>query len=317
MIDTGTNSFSDLDFSVITTGTFDGLHLGHRKVLAETVRIARKNNGIPVVLTFWPHPRTVLGKGEISLINTLEEKKEIFRSMGIEHVYVQEFTKEFSQMTSDDYVKSILVDTLKVKVLVIGYDHQFGKERSGKFETLGDLATLFGFRVERVEAFDIDGLNISSTKIRNALLEGKVSNAATMLGYSYFFSGKVVEGNKIGRMLGFPTANIELNDDAKLLPKDGIYAVHVKFSGKFYKGMLSIGYRPTFPDQPVKRTIEVNIFEFDQEIYGQNLTAYFAERLRDEVKFEDKEALILQMKNDKTESLQLLNDYPLFAEKLV
>ena len=317
MTEITTNEFSEIRYPVITTGTFDGIHLGHLKVLSETIRLAKLYNGTPVVLTFWPHPRHVLGKGDFSLLNTLDEKKELFSQMGIEHVYFQPFTKEFSQLSSQDYVKNILVDKLGVKVLVIGYDHQFGKERSGKFETLGELAVKWGFSVERVEAFDLLGLNVSSTKIRNAIEEGKIVEANKMLGYDYFISGKVVKGNKIGRKLGYPTANIQLNDPLKIIPCDGIYAVYVKLAGELYKGMMSIGFRPTFPEQPRIRTIEVNIFDFNEEIYDQKISVFFCERLREEIKFSNIQDLVCQMEKDKIKSLEVLNNPPAFPRKLM
>ena len=302
---------------VITTGTFDGLHLGHRKVLSETIRIAKKYNGNPVVLTFWPHPRHVLGKGDFSLLNTLEERKELFKKMGIKHIYVQLFNKEFSSLSSADYVKEILVDKLRVKVLVVGYDHQFGKERSGKFDTLGLLATQFDFKLEQVQVLDMEGMNISSTKIRHALEIGNLSFANQMLGYDYFINGKVIDGHKKGRELGYPTANLELSDSLKMIPKDGIYAVNVCVKEKFYKGMLSIGFRPTFPDQPHIRTVEVNIFDFNEEIYNQNITVYLIERLRDEVKFSNIDELKNQMAMDKINSLKILKSSPQFSERLM
>ncbi len=307
----------DIKYPVITTGTFDGLHLGHQKVLSETIRIAKKYNGTPAVLTFWPHPRHVLGKGEFSILNTFDEKKRLFTDLGIEHVYYQPFTLDFAQLTSDEYVQKILVDKLNIKVLVVGYDHQFGKERTGKFETLGDLAKIFNFKLERVEAFDINGLNVSSTKIRNALQNGNVDDANNMLGYDYFISGKVVEGNKIGRKLGFPTANIELSDPLKMLPADGIYAVYSKISGVIYRGMLSIGFRPTFSDQPRIRTTEVNLFDFDRDIYNENISVYFIKKLRNEIKFANQEELKMQMANDKVSSRNILKDQPRFLSRLM
>lgn len=317
MIDTQIDSFSNIPRPIVTTGTFDGLHLGHQKVLSETVRLARLHAGNPVILTFWPHPRYVLSKGEFLLLNSLEEKKELFHRMGFEHVYFHPFTKEFSQLSSEDYIKTVLINKLHVNVLVIGYDHQFGKERSGKFETIGDLAKENGFSVERVEAFDMEGLNVSSTKIRNALSEGNVHMANQMLGYDYFITGKVVEGNKIGRTLGFPTANIKLSDPNKMLPGDGIYAVYVRVLEKMYKGMMSIGYRPTFPDQPHLRTVEVNIFDFEKEIYNSAISVYFHDRLRDEYKFSNTKDLIEQMGKDRIDSLRLLKDGPKFLQRLM
>ncbi|MBI5541194.1 MAG: bifunctional riboflavin kinase/FAD synthetase [Bacteroidia bacterium] len=304
------NISTNLTYPVITTGTFDGLHLGHQKVLAETIRIANKYNGTPSVLTFWPHPRHVLGKGEFSLLNTFEEKKQLFNNLGIEHVFYQPFTLDFAKLSSEEYVEKILVKKLKVKVLVVGYDHQFGKERTGKFETLGELAEKFNFKLERVAALDMDGLNVSSTKIRTALEVGNVNQANKMLGYDYFISGTVVEGFKVGREIGFPTANIKLTDDKKLLPTDGVYAVYAKVEEKFYQGMLSIGYRPTFENQPHVRSVEVNLFNFSKEIYNMPIAIYFIERLRDEVKYKSIDELISQLHIDKENSINLLKSTP-------
>lgn len=299
-----------LIYPVITTGTFDGLHLGHQKVLAETIRIANKHNGTPVVLTFWPHPRHVLGKGDFNLLNTFEEKKQLFSDLGIKHVYYQPFTLDFAKLSSEEYVEKILVEKLNVKVLVVGYDHQFGKERTGKFETLGELAEKFNFKLERVGALDMEGLNVSSTKIRNALELGNVCQANKMLGYDYFISGTVVEGFKLGRELGFPTANIKLTDNKKLLPTDGVYAVYGKVEDKIYPGMLSIGFRPTFENQPHIRSVEVNFFNFSKEIYNEPITIYFIERLREEVKYKSVDELIAQLHVDRENAMNLLKSTP-------
>jgi riboflavin kinase / FMN adenylyltransferase len=313
------NDSDKLNFKnpVITTGTFDGLHAGHQKVIAKTIEIANKTKGTPVIITFWPHPRFILGKGEFSLLNTFEEKNRLFKEMGIEHVYYQKFTPDFAQLSSEEYVKQILVDKFGVRTLVVGYDHQFGKKRTGKFETLGDLARKFNFELEKVDALNLNGLSVSSTKIRAFLEDGKISEANQMLGYDYFICGKVVEGYKMGRKLGFPTANISLSDSMKLLPQDGVYAVFACVENKMYKGMLSIGYRPTFTEQPSKKSIEVNLFDFSGDIYNSSVCLYFIRKLRDENKYATLEELKNQLQTDKENAQKLLNGNPKFPDKLM
>ena len=306
-----------LKHPVVTTGTFDGLHIGHQEVISQTVSISKKKNGTPVVFTFWPHPRHVLGKGDFSLLNTFEEKRSLFRRLGVEYVYYQPFTKEFSNLSSEEYVKNILVDKIGVKTLVVGYDHQFGKERAGKFDTLGELAEKNNFEVFKVEALDLNGLSVSSTKIRNALEIGNVVQANKMLGYDYFISGTVVEGFKMGREIGFPTANIQLTDDLKLLPSDGVYAVYSEIDGEFFSGMLNIGYRPTIENQPKIKSIEINLFNFSRDIYNMPMKVYFIERLRNEIKFNGLDGLIAQLNIDKENSQKLLLSLPNLLQSLV
>lgn len=302
---------------VVTIGTFDGLHRGHQLVISQTIEIAKKKNGIPVVFTFWPHPRFVLGKGNFSLLNSLEEKKLLFKRLGIKYVYFQPFTKEFANLTSQEYVKNILSDKIGVKTLVVGYDHQFGKEREGKFDTLFELSKLYNFELYKVNALDISSITVSSTKIRMALEEGNITNANKLLGYDYFISGIVVDGFKIGKKIGFPTANLTLDDELKLVPKDGVYAVYIEIKNKFYKGMLYIGYRPTIENQPHIKTIEVNIFDFSHEIYNTPVKVYFAERLRDDIKFKDINELIINLKIDEENSRKVLKEMPEFPMSLI
>jgi riboflavin kinase / FMN adenylyltransferase len=302
---------------VITTGTFDGLHAGHQKVIAKTIEIANKTEGTPVIITFWPHPRFVLGKGDFSLLNTFEEKKRLFEEMGIEHVYYQKFTTDFAQLSSEEYVKQILVDKIGVKTLVVGYDHQFGKKRTGKFETLGDMAKKFNFQLEKVDVLNMNGLSVSSTKIRTYLENGRISEANQMLGYDYSVCGKVVEGYKKGREMGFPTANISLSDKHKMIPQDGVYAVYASVEKKFYKGMLSIGYRPTITEQPHNKSIEVNLFDFSGDIYNSFISVYFIQKLRNENKYANIEELKNQLMIDKKNAQILLNGKAKFPKRLM
>jgi riboflavin kinase / FMN adenylyltransferase len=302
---------------VITTGTFDGVHLGHQKVILHTINIAKKKNGTPVILTFWPHPKLVLGKGDFNLLNTFEEKKQIFKDLGVEHVYFQKFTPEFAQLSSEEYVKTILVEKFGVHTLVVGYDHQFGKERTGKFETLGDLALKYGFSLEKVDALNVNTLSVSSTKIRHLIENGNVCESNEMLGYNYYIEGTVIEGHKIGRKLGFPTANIKLSDAKKMIPGNGVYAVYAKVNEKIYKGALSIGYRPTFPDQLHEKSIEVNLFDFSDTIYNAAISVYFIKKLREEIKFNKVDDLISQLNLDKENAKTVLNGEPKFPRKLM
>ena len=306
-----------LKHPVITTGTFDGLHLGHQKVIAKTISIAKQKNGTPVIFTFWPHPRHVLGKGSFNLLNTLEEKRLLMSRLGVEYVYCQTFTKDFANLSSEEYIKNILVDKIGVKTLVVGYDHQFGKERTGKFDTLGEFAKQFGFELHKVEALDFNGLNVSSTKIRNALEIGDINQANKMLGYDYFISGTVVEGLKIGRTIGFPTANIKLNDDLKLLPSNGVYAAYAELDGIIYSGMLNIGFRPTIDNKSQIKTIEINLFNFSKDIYNMPIRIYFIKKLRDEIKFNGLEELTNQLKHDKEDSQKLLLSIPKMPDSLI
>lgn len=303
----GIEDFNKLDYAVVTSGTFDGVHIGHQKILERLKEVARKNNGETVLLTYWPHPRLVLypEQTDVQLLNTFEEKAELLREQGIDHLLRIPFTKEFSNTSSEDFIKKLLVEKIGTKKLVIGYDHRFGKNREGSFEHLKANASIYGFNVEEISRQDVDDVAVSSTKIRNGLTEGDVSSAAHLLGRPYRILGRVVRGEKIGRMIGFPTANIEIEFKHKLIPADGAYAVFVDYEGSTYKGMLNIGYRPTV--NGLSRSIEVHIIDFDKEIYGETLSIQFIERIRPEVKFEDIEALKNQLQADKSLVIDILN----------
>ncbi|MBL3658485.1 bifunctional riboflavin kinase/FAD synthetase [Fulvivirga sediminis] len=302
----GIDDFKKLDFAVVTSGTFDGVHIGHQKILERLNEIAKKCNGETVLITFWPHPRLVLypDDSNLKLLNTFEEKAELLKNQGIDHLIRIPFTKEFSNLTSEEFIRQILVDTIGTKKLVIGYDHRFGKNREGGFEYLKAHSAEYGFEVEEISRQDIDNVGVSSTKIRKALLEGDATTATELLGRPYSINGRVVKGEKLGRIIGFPTANIELDFRHKLIPADGSYAVKVMCNHNFYNGMLNIGYRPTVSG--TRRTIEVNIFDFNQDIYGENVLINFIGRIRDEIKFEDIEALKAQLKEDKLTAQKIL-----------
>lgn len=291
---------------IVTTGTFDGVHLGHQKIINRLQEIAKIENGETVLLTFYPHPRMVLfpDDNELKLLNTQKEKIRLLEQYGIQHLIIYPFTKDFSRLTSVEFVRNILVNSIGTKKLVIGYNHHFGRNREGSFEHLKEYSSLYGFEVEEIHAKDIDSIEISSTKIRNALQQGDVSTAHSYLGHFYEINGTVIEGNKLGRTIGYPTANIQINDKYKLIPGDGIYAVKVKHNGKEYGGMLSIGNNPTIKDKG--RSIEVNIFNFDKEIYSEEISIYFVKRLRNEIKFDGLEGLTAQLALDKINSLEAL-----------
>lgn len=281
----------------LSLGMFDGVHLGHQYILNELKKKGKENDFETAILTFWPHPRFVFNPNEdLKLLNTIEEKSELIEKIGIDNLFLKEFDEDFRNLTGEEFVKQILIEKLNVKYLVVGYDHSFGKNKSGNFELLQKLSKELNFEVEQMEAINIHNKTISSTKVRNALLEGNITEANEMLGYHYPLSGKVVHGKKIGRTIGFPTANIEF-ETIKLLPKKGAYIVEVFIDEKFYKGMLSIGTNPTVNGE--KLTVEVYILDFDKDIYDTEITVKFRDFLHDEIKFEGLEKLIERLEEDK------------------
>lgn len=302
------DDFAPIKNAVVTSGTFDGVHLGHQKILNRLKEIAGKHAGETVVITFWPHPRLILKPEEDSLrlLNTFEEKADLLKHQGIQHLLRIPFTKEFSQISSQAFIKNILVDTIGTKKLVIGYDHRFGNNREGSFEQLKLNGPTYGFDVEEIKRQDVDHIAVSSSKIRYALESGDIETAIHFLGRPYSMTGQVVKGDKLGRVLGYPTANIDLDSRLKLIPSDGIYAVTVKYESTIYKGMLYIGNRPTV--NGTKRVIEVNLFDFNKEIYGESLTIYFHSLIRLDSKFQDLEALKKQLHDDKEKALNLLKN---------
>jgi riboflavin kinase/FMN adenylyltransferase len=284
---------------IVTIGTFDGVHLGHKKILQRLNQIRENEGGKSIVFTFDPHPRKVLfpNQNDLQLITDLSEKIELLKNLDIDYAIVYPFTKEFAQIEPDKFIKEVLVDKLKVKTLVIGYDHKFGKDRRGNIDTFKKAAPQYGFTVEEIAAQDIDSINISSTKIRKALFDGDVKAAAQFLGYTYFLNGTVVHGKKLGRTIGVPTANIKVNDGDKLIPKMGVYFVGVEVEGFEGYGMMNIGTNPTMEnDKHLK--LEVNMFNFDKDIYGKNIKVEFIQRLRDEKKFNSLDELVEEIKND-------------------
>lgn len=290
--------------AVVTSGMFDGVHLGHRKIIARLNQVSADCQGESTVITFWPHPRMVVSDDsrDLKLLTTLSEKTALFEQLGVAHLLILPFTRTFSELSSDEFIRSVLVKAVGTRKLVIGYDHRFGRNREGSFEFLRAHSAAYGFEVEEIASEDIDHMAISSSRIRKALLSGDVQEASHLLGYDYAVSGTVVKGDQIGRTIGFPTANLLVEEAYKLIPQDGIYAIKATHAGTTYNGMLSIGWRPTVNGK--HRTIEANLFDFDREIYGESLTIHFCKYLRAEEKFRDLEELTRYIQQDKENTLR-------------
>ena len=297
--------------SVITIGTFDGVHYGHQQILELMKSAAKQVNGETVIITFHPHPRKIIGtnKAPIFLLNTLEEKINLLEKYGIDHLVIIPFTEKFAQQTAEDYISDFLVNTFHPHTIIIGHDHRFGKDRTGDFQLLEDKAQEWGYQVKEIPGYMLNNITISSTKIREALLKGDIENAHDLLSYDYYFTGKVVKGNQLGRTIGYPTANIEMIDENKLIPCNGVYSVLVtneKLKINQQGGMMNIGYRPTVEGNT--RTIEVNLFDFDQSLYDETLTITLKKYLRSEVKFSGLDELKKQLEKDKQAALDSLKD---------
>lgn len=294
--------------AVLTIGTYDGVHVAHQRIIKRINQLAAEIEGESVLITFDPHPRTVVNDNyEIRLLSPLEEKIDLLRHYGIQNLVVVPFTRAFSQQSPQDYIRQFLVANFQPKKVVIGYNHQFGQNRSGNIELLRAVATEYDFEVEELTQQQIEDIAVSSTKIRAALTEGKIETATTLLGHPYFIRGIVVKGRQLGKKIGFPTANMLINDVHKLIPKDGVYAVWVRVREQIYKGMLNIGYRPTFDGK--NQTIEVNIFDFEEDIYGEAIQLDFVGQIRQEVKFVDINALVEQLNKDKKTALQMIQSH--------
>lgn len=291
---------------VTTIGTFDGVHIGHQKILKQVVQLAEEKGYVPVVLTLFPHPRMVLQNDDsIKLLNTIEERIELLKAIGIKEVIVKKFTKEFANLSAKDYVKQILVDELNTKQIVIGYDHHFGKNRSANINDLKQFATRYDFKVEEISAQDIEDVTVSSTKIRTALNEGEVDLANSYLGYNFFITGTVVKGKGLGRTIDFPTANISITASYKLIPSNGVYVVKSNIDNKSIFGMMNIGTNPTVDGKT--RSIEVHFFNFNKDIYNSELKIEFLKRLRSEQKFKNLDALKNQLKEDMVNASSYIN----------
>jgi len=286
---------------ILTQGTFDGVHHGHRKILETAINKAKNRDGVSVLLTFYPHPRLVLypDDNQLKLITTISEKASILEELGLDYLIIQPFTKELSRLSPYQYIKEILSESLSVSTLIIGYDHRFGKNREGSINEITRYSKEFGYEVEQIPEQDIDDCKVSSSQIRKALLSGDLELANNLLGRTFSMCGTVVDGNKVGTTIGFPTANIDLKDVYKLIPKEGVYAVQTVLDGKVLNGMLNIGNRPTF--QRNERAIEVHLFDFSDNIYGRDVEILFRKRWRDEHKFENSTLLVEQLKKDEQE----------------
>lgn len=289
---------------VATLGTFDGVHLGHQEIIKRLVNSAHANDAESLLLSFFPHPRMVLKQDHgIFLLNTIEEKYELLEKLGLDNFVVQKFDMDFSNLSAEEFVKNVLVNQFNISKIIIGYDHRFGKNRTADINDLRIFGLKYGFEVEEISAKEIDDVSISSTKIRRALEEGNIGLANEFLGYHYSFQGVVVEGKKLGRTLGFPTANIQIDQNYKLIPKNGVYIVESIINGAHVKGMMSIGYNPTFENHP--HTIEVNYLDWSGNLYGQQIKVCILERIRDEEKFSSLEELVERLKEDE----RLTRDY--------
>lgn len=292
--------------AIVTQGTYDGVHAAHKVILDRVKQIAKQKNGETVVMTFDPHPRMVLFPDDhgLKLLNTLDEKIAALEQEGIDHLIIIPFTKEFSRLTSLQFIRDIIVNKIGTKVLVIGYNHRFGKNREGSFEHLKEYSGLYGFDVEEIPEQDIDEIAVSSTRIRKALEEGDVLLAAKYLGKPYTITGLVAKGKQLGRTIGFPTANIKVEDPNKLIPANGVYAVKVFINTRTFNGMLNSGVRPTVDG--LTHTIEVHLFDFNEDIYDQTIKVAFVDKLRDEKKFDGLDALTNQLQKDKLHALDIL-----------
>lgn len=298
--------FQQVKNAVVTSGTFDGVHLGHQKILNRLQETTKLHQGESVVLTFWPHPRMVVSKDSqnLKLLSTLDEKIALLTENGVHHLVVIPFTRAFSELSSADFIQQILIDKIGTSKLVIGYDHHFGRNREGSFEFLQQNAAVYGFAIEEIPRQEIDHLTVSSTQIRKALLEGNITIASELLGRNYTFSGLVVKGRQLGRTIGYPTANVQVSESYKLIPADGVYAVRVHLHGQSYGGVMSIGFRPTVNGEG--RTQEIYIFGFNKDIYGEKMTVELVDFIRPELKFDSLQALVKAIEEDCVAALQLL-----------
>ncbi|MDB4903968.1 MAG: bifunctional riboflavin kinase/FAD synthetase [Mucilaginibacter sp.] len=300
------DEFVRLKNAVVTIGTFDGVHIGHRKIISGIRELADSSGGETVLLTFFPHPRMILHPEDesLKLINTINEKAELMEQLGIDHLIITPFSRDFSNQSAESYIRDVLVNKIGTKKIVIGYDHRFGKDRQGGLDDLQRLGPVYGFEVIEIPEQDINEVAVSSTRTRSALLGDNIDLANTFLGYPFFITGAVIRGDQIGRQIGYPTANIHIEERYKLIPGDGIFAVKVKIAGEYYKGMAYIGTRPTV--NGITRNIEVNIFDFDRDIYNQQIRMEFYHFVREDIKFNSLDELKEQLAKDKLDVAKLL-----------
>ena len=303
-------AFNSSEKTIVTIGTFDGIHIGHQKILKDLIKTAKKEGKKSVLLTFFPHPRMVLQKeNKILLLNTIEEKSGLLEKMGLDYLIIHPFSKEFSRLTALDFVRDILVNKLNTSRLIIGYDHHFGKNREGNIHQLKEYSLLYDFKVEEIPAQDIDDVSVSSTKIRTALKDGNLKTANNYLGYHYMLNGTVVSGKKLGGTIGFPTANLEIKEPYKLIPKTGVYIIKTHINTVLYTGIMNIGFNPTVLGK--HQTIEAHLFDFNEDLYGKEIMIEFIYFLREEHKFESVKELVVQLNIDKENAISYLSNNPL------
>lgn len=303
------DEFKPIDNAIVTIGTFDGVHLGHRKIIERVKQLAQDSGGETVILTFFPHPRMILHPEDhnLKMINTMDEKAQLLEQLGVDHLIITPFSRDFSNQTAEEYIRDILVNKIGTKKIVIGYDHRFGKDRQGGLTELQRLSPVYGYEVVEIPEQDIHDVAISSTRIRNALLSDEIDLANEFLGYPFFVTGKVMRGDQIGRTIGYPTANILIEETYKLIPADGIFAVKVQLNGQEYKGMGYIGHRPTI--NGMTRNIEVNIFDFNEDIYSQSIRMEFIKYVRGDIKFTTLDDLTVQLGRDKEAVMALFDSH--------
>ena len=303
-------AFNSSEKTIVTIGTFDGIHVGHQKILKNLIRTANNEGKKSVLLTFFPHPRMVLQKeNKILLLNTIKEKSGLLEKMGLDYLIIHPFSRDFSRLTALDFVRDILVNKLNTSRLIIGYDHHFGKNREGNIHQLKEYSLLYDFKVEEIPAQDIDDVSVSSTKIRTALKDGNLKTANNYLGYHYMLNGSVVSGKKLGGTIGFPTANLEIKEPYKLVPKTGVYIIKTYINTILYTGIMNIGFNPTVLGK--HQTIEAHLFDFNEDLYGKEITIEFIYFLREEHKFESVEELVVQLNIDKENAISYLSNNPL------
>ena len=290
--------------SILTLGTFDGIHQGHKKIISKLTTESKKNNLRSIILTFFPHPRNVVSSEKVKLISTIDEKIEIFSKLEIDELIIQDFNKSFSNISAEEFIK-LLVDNLNLKKIIVGYNHRFGKNRLADINVLRDFSFKYNFEVIEIEALEVEKIKISSTNIRNAINEGNIDVCNTYLGYSFNINGIVVKGKSIGKSIGFPTANINIAEEYKIIPKNGVYLVLCFFERNKYHGMMNIGFNPTFGSN--KKTIEVNIFDFNKDLYGKNIKIEFLKFIRDEIKFDNVKMLKNQLNIDRENCIKHIN----------
>ena len=301
------NEFVTSKKTVVTLGTFDGVHIGHNAILDKICKAAQQENLESVILTFFPHPRLIVSNNyDIKLLNTIDEKSILLEKIGIQNFIIHPFDKTFSELSPREFVTQVLVEKLNIQKIIIGHDHKFGKDRAADFNDLINFGKEFGFEVEEISAQQINEVSVSSTKIRNSLLEGNISLANDYLGYPYVLTGNVIKGNQLGRTIGFPTANIEIPEDYKLIPKNGVYIVTANVNKQTVFGMMNIGVKPTLGEN--KLSIEVHLLNFNNDIYNQKIQVNILERVRDEQKFDSFEALKLQLETDKQNTINYFDN---------